>query len=166
MDQRRSTLRFIAGRLGAYLAAVVVAYVLATLTATQAVVSRLEAMGVAVPAPERLAMSVRDLAGMAGMFLPMIAFALLVGFLSAALLCHRLRRYLWPWRPLVYAAAGAVALVTIHVTLNLAFGLHPVAIARTWGGLLLQALAGAAGGVTYLSLARRGTRVHEPRAMG
>lgn len=51
MDQRRSTLRFLAGRLGAYLAAVAVAYLLATLTASQAMVSRLE--GVAVPAPWR-----------------------------------------------------------------------------------------------------------------
>jgi hypothetical protein len=164
MDQRRSTLHFLAGRLGAYLVAVAVAYLLATLTATQAVVSRLEGMGVAVPVPERLAMSLRDIAGMAGMFLPMVAFALLAAFLSAALLCHRLRHYLWSWRPLVYAAAGAVALLTIHLTLNLAFGLHPVAIARTWGGLLLQALAGAAGGLTYLSLARRGTPEHERRA--
>ena len=164
MDQRRSTLRFLAGRLGAYLAAVAVAYLLATLTATQAVVSRLEGMGVAVPVSERLAMSLRDIAGMAGMFLPMVAFALLAAFLGAALLCHRLRRYLWPWRLQVYAVAGAAALVTIHLTLNLAFGLHPVAIARTWGGLLLQALAGAAGGLTYLSLARRGTSEQEPRA--
>jgi hypothetical protein len=51
--------------------------------------------------------------------------------------------------------AGAVAVVSIHVALNLAFELTPVAVARTNGGLLLQALAGAVGGFTYISLTRK-----------
>lgn len=153
MDTRHSILRFLAGRLGAYLSAVAAGYLLATLTATQAVVSRLAAMGVDVPLAQRAAMSLQDIAGMAGMFLPMVAFALLAALLSAALLC----RWLWRWRPLVYTAAGAVALVSIHLTLNLAFGLHPVAVARSSGGLLLQAAAGGAAGFIYLYLALRWT---------
>ena len=51
--------------------------------------------------------------------------------------------------------AGAAALVCIHVTLNLALGLTPVAIARSPGGLLVQGLAGAAGGYVYTRLNAR-----------
>jgi hypothetical protein len=155
MQDPLSTVRFLAVRLGIYLSAVAVAYILATLTATQAVVSRLAAMGVNVGWADRAAMSLRDIAGMAPMFLPMVAFALLIAFLCAALLCRVLNRFLGRWRSAVYCAAGAAALVMIHVTLKLAFGLTPVAVARTAGGLALQAVAGGVGGFTYLYLARR-----------
>jgi hypothetical protein len=86
MDNLRPIIRFLAGRLGAYLLAVAIAYVLATVTATQSVVASLDGMGVAVGLADRLAMTARDIRGMAPMFLPMVAFALLVAFLSAALL--------------------------------------------------------------------------------
>ena len=51
--------------------------------------------------------------------------------------------------------AGASALVMIHLALELAFGLTPIAVARTAGGLALQGLAGGMGGLVYLYLARR-----------
>ena len=54
--------------------------------------------------------------------------------------------------------AGAVGLVAIHLLLHLAFGVTPIAIARSTGGLLLQALAGAVGGFTYLFLISRQSR--------
>lgn len=151
MEKRWSMARFLAGRLAAWLAAVAVAYSLAVLAATQAVVVRLEGMGVAVPLAERAAMSLRDLAGMAAMFLPMVAFALLAAFMCAALL----RRWLRRGRPLLYFAAGATAVVAIHLCLHLAFGITPVAAARTGAGLALQGLAGGLGGLLYPSLARR-----------
>ena len=151
MEQAQSTVRFLSVRLGIYLAAVAIAYALASLSATQVVVSRLAAMGVSVGWSERVAMSLQDLAGLAPMFLPMVAFALLVALLCAALVC----RYLARWRTALYVLAGATALVIIHVTLRLTFGLTPVAAARTAGGLVLQALAGGMGGLTYVYLARR-----------
>ena len=151
MEKTQSTVRFLSVRLGIYLAAVAIAYALASLTATQAVVSRLAAMGVSVGWSERLDMSLRDLAGLAPLFLPMVAFALLVAFLGAALLC----RYLPRWRYAVYFVAGASALVMIHLTLELAFGLTPIAVARTAGGLALQALAGGIGACAYRYLVRR-----------
>ena len=156
MEKTKSTARFLFVRLGIYLAAVAIAYGLASLSATQAVVSRLAAMGVNVGWSERLAMSLRDLAGLAPLFLPMVAFALLVAFLGAALLCHYLaRRDLARWPYAVYFVAGAGALVMLHLTLELAFGLAPIAVARTAGGLALQGLAGGMSGLVYLYLARR-----------
>lgn len=97
---------------------------------------------------DRLAMSLRDIAGMAPMFLPMVAFALLVAFMTAALLGRWLRR----WRLPLYLLAGATGLVCIHLGLHLAFGITPVAIARSGAGLLVQGIAGGVGGLTYLAL--------------
>lgn len=159
MKQWLPVLRFLAIRLVIYLSAVVVAYVVAAITATQAVVSSLDGMGVSISFPERVSMTVADLAGMAGMFLPMIAFGLLIAFMATALIC----RYKNQWRVPLYIIAGATALVCIHLALNMAFGITPVAIARTPGGLLLQAVAGAAGGLTYVLLSRsRFARMESP----
>ena len=132
-------------KLVAYLLAVFTAYLLASITATQSVIARLAEMGVDVNFAERLRMTLHDIAGMAGMFLPMIAAGFLAAFLLTALLCRWLgRRPVW-----LYILAGAVALITIHLTLNLAFGITPVAIARTTGGLLIQGVAGAVAGYFY-----------------
>ncbi len=132
-------------KLTAYLLAIIVAYLLASITATQSVIARLAEMGVDLNFADRLRMTLHDIAGMAGMFLPMIAAGFLAAFMLTALLCRWLGR-----RPVaLYILAGAVALITIHLTLNLAFVITPVAIARTTGGLLIQGVAGAVGAYLY-----------------
>jgi len=137
-------------KLAAYLLAVIVAYLLASITASQSVIARLAEMGIEVNFADRLRMTLQDIAGMAGMFLPMIAAGFLIAFLLTALLCRWLGR-----RPIaLYILAGAVALIAIHLTLNLAFGITPVAIARTMGGLAIQGLAGAVGGYFYAYINR------------
>ena len=65
--------------------------------------------------------------GMAGMFLPIIAFGLLIAFLVTALLC----RWLPNHRTGLYVLAGAAALLCIHLTLHQVLGLTPVAAARS-----------------------------------
>jgi hypothetical protein len=144
-------IRFLGTRLAIYLSAVAVAYVLASVTATQSVISSLSGMGVNLGFTERAAMTLHDIRGMAGMFLPMVAFGLLIAFMATALIC----RYLSQWRLPLYIIAGATALVCIHLALNLSFSVTPIAIARTPGGLLLQGIAGAGGGLTYLLLSKR-----------
>jgi len=144
-------IRFLAARLAIYLAAVTVAYFLASVLATQSVISSLAGMGLAVSFSDRLTMTIHDLAGMTDVFLPMIAFGLLIAFMTTALIC----RYKVRWRTPLYILAGAVALVCVHLGLELAFGVTPIAIARTPGGLLMQAFAGALGGLTYLVGLRR-----------
>jgi hypothetical protein len=59
------------------------------------------------------------------------------------------------WRLPLYIIAGATALVCVHLALNLAFSVTPIAVARTPGGILLQGIAGAAGGLTYVLLSKR-----------
>jgi len=151
MNQKSSIIRMLLGRLGAYLLAVSVAYLLGSLLATQWVVASLHGMGVTVAFADRMAMTLNDMAGMAGSYLPMVAFAFLIAFMITALLC----RWLGKRRMPLYLLAGALALVTIHLALHLAFGITPVAVARTAGGLASQALAGAAGGFIYFRLLDR-----------
>ena len=151
MNHRLYLLRFLGTRLALYLAAVIVAYLLAVITATQSVVSSLAGMGVQLDMAERLSMTLNDISGMAPMLLPLIAFGLLIAFMTTALIC----RYLSQWRVPLYALAGAVALLCIHLALHYLFSITPVAIARTPGGLAVQALAGAAGGLTYVFLSRK-----------
>jgi hypothetical protein len=148
MNDRKTILHSLLFRLGVYLLAVAVSYLLASIFATRAVVSSLAGMGVEVSLADQLTMTVQDLAGMAGMFLPMVAFALLIAFLTAALLC----RWWGQWRTPLYVLAGAVGMVTIHLMLNLAFAITPIAAARTTGGLIMQALAGAVGAYLYIYL--------------
>jgi hypothetical protein len=148
MNNWLTIIRFLGIRLAIYLAAVVVTYLLASVMATQSVISSLSGMGVDVSFTERATMTLLDIGGMVGMFLPMIAFGLLIAFMAAALICH----YWNQWRTPLYIIAGAAALVCVHLALNLAFGITPVAIARTTTGLGLQALAGAVGGYTYVYL--------------
>ena len=138
-------------KLAIYLAAVATAYLLATVTASLHVASKLADMGVSPDPGARVSMIAHDLAGMAGSFLPLIAAALLVAFLVTALLYRLLGRA----RVLLYVLAGAVALLTLHLALHAALGLTPIAIARESSGLLLQALAGAAGGLVYVLLNQR-----------
>ncbi len=141
-------IKFLGTRLAIYLSAVVVTYLLAAVAATQSVISSLAGMGVPVDLTGRLTMTLKDLVGMAGMFLPMVAFGLLIAFMATALIC----RYLRQWRIPLYTIAGATAMVCLHLALNLAFGITPVAAARTAAGLVIQGLAGAAGGLTYVLL--------------
>jgi len=138
-------------RFGLYLLAVLTAYVLASFTATQSVVSNLVSMGLEVDLVTRLSMTAKDLLGMAGTLLPMIAAGYLVAFLVVGLLLY------WrpQWRTPLYIVAGGVALIAIHLTLQLAFGITPVAIGRTVGGLLVQGAAGAVGGYVFSRLMRK-----------
>jgi hypothetical protein len=133
-------------RFGNYLLAVVIAYLLASTLATQSVVSSLGSMGVDVSLADRLSMTLKDIVGVAPAFLPMIAAGFLAAFLVAWMICHW-----WPqWRTPLYIIAGASALITIHLTLKLAFGITPIAAGRTTGGLLIQGIAGAVGGWVYI----------------
>lgn len=136
---------FMIRRLGLFLLAVLTTYVLATVASSLAVAASLRGMGVSVPANTAASMIGQDLFGMADMFLPMVAFGLLIAFMTAALIFRILARV----RILLYLLAGATAMICMHVLLHLAFGITPVAAARSMPGLALQALAGAAGGVLY-----------------
>jgi hypothetical protein len=155
MSEPITTLQFLVRKLGAFMASVLVTYALAVAGATSAVVISLRGMGVGVPLPTATGMLGRDLTGMASMFLPMVAFGLLIAFMTTALI----RRYLKRWPMALYILAGATAVTCIHLGLQAAFGITPIAVARSAGGLASQALAGAIGGALYFTLSSRIPRV-------
>jgi hypothetical protein len=134
--------------LSAWALAVLLAYSLATLFATQSVISHLADMGIPLSLGERLLMSAKDQLGMTSLFLPLIAVGMLIAMLVAGLLGrHNPRR-----RTHLFMLAGAVAMLSIHLALHWSFDITPVAIARSPLGLLSQPLAGAAGGYLFTRL--------------
>lgn len=136
--------------LGGYLLAVLVSYTLASFFSTQSVVSSLSGLGVTLSWPERLRMGVQDLAGMSGIFLPVIAAAFALALPVAAWLSRRRPA----WRKPLFALAGAAGLVAVHLSLKAAFDIVPIAGARSALGLAAQALAGAAGAYSYAACRR------------
>lgn len=137
-------------RIGSFVLAVAVTYLLAVISASQHVAASLEGMGAEVDLGTRLQMIVHDLGGMATSFLPMLVIGFVIAFLVAALLLRWLPRY----RYLLYGLAGAAAVATIHLALQAAFDITPVAVARSTGGLIVQALCGAVGGYLYARTSR------------
>jgi len=126
----------------AWLLAILMAYVLATLAASQSVAAQLADMGVPLSFAERLQMSGKDLLGMTGLFLPLIAVGMTIALCVAAWLGRRQPQR----RTVLFMLAGAVAMLSIHLALQWSFDITLVAVARSHLGMLSQALAGAVGG--------------------
>lgn len=131
----------------AFSAAVLVTAILASVFSTQVVVAGLQGIGVDVPAAKRVAMTFSDLPILA-MFVPGAAACLLPAFLVAGLFAAHtpLPRVAW------FILAGASAFVVELKIIEALLGLMPIGGARSANGLALQALAGAAGGWTYVRL--------------
>ncbi|HLF30631.1 MAG TPA: hypothetical protein VI566_06330 [Xanthomonadales bacterium] len=136
--------------LGRYILAVLVSYTLASLFSTQSVVASLGSLGVTVTWPERMRMGLQDLAGMRGVFLPVIAAAFALALPVASWLGRRRPT----WRKHLFALAGAVGLIAVHLSLKAAFDIIPIAGARSALGLAAQALAGAVGGYMFTVFGR------------
>jgi len=132
--------------ISAYLLAVLVTYVSAAVLATQSVMARLADMGVVVPLADRLKTTGLDLLGMAPMYVPIIAVAFLVALPVAALV----GKFRPDWRWFGYPLAGGTAILVVHLALELAFSISPVAATRTALGLTGQALCGVLGGWVFL----------------
>lgn len=128
-----------------YLLAVLLSYILASIFSTQSVFSSLASMGVPIGPGDRLRGSLHDLVGMAGLLLPVIA----AGFAIALPVAGFLGRRSPARRTALFTLAGALALLTIHYSIEAAFGIKFIAGARTIAGLSSQALAGAVGGFAF-----------------
>ncbi|MBT8135820.1 MAG: hypothetical protein KJO54_02275 [Gammaproteobacteria bacterium] len=147
-----------ARRVTVFLLALFVTYVLAASAATQSVLMRLREMGIRITLDHRLSATGHDLIGMATSFLPLLALGLLLAFVVTGWI----NRWFEGWRVALYVLAGAVAVIAVHAGLKLALDITPVAAARTTGGLMIQAAAGAAGGLIYgLSTNAPGAVLHD-----
>ncbi len=137
--------------LKAYIASVFIAYLLASVAATQVVLSHVSAMGVGVSPADRLFASLHDLLGLASSYLVLIAAAFALAMPVAAGLCRRLPHQ----RALLYALAGFTAIVALHMIMKAVLGVSGIAATRSLPGLLSQGAAGAVGGLCFHLLTPR-----------
>ena len=138
----------------AFIPAVLLAYLLASVISTQITLSQVEAMGLDVTLGTRLTTTFGDIAGMASSYLPLITVAFALGLPVAG----GLGRLLPAQRAVLYMLAGLVAIVALHTIMKAALGISGIAATRSLPGLLSQGLAGAAGGYCFHLLSRAGTQ--------
>ena len=100
--------------IGGYLAAVVVAYVLASIASTQSVLANLTEMGVSIDLSTRFAAIGHDLLGLLTIYLPIIALAFLIAWPVTALIVRWLPRL----RTAGYVLAGFAAIIAAHLILK------------------------------------------------
>ncbi len=135
----------------ALLLATLAATVLASFMQTQNLISRLNGVGADIGIGARLGTAVYDLRH----FAPQYFLGILAGFLVAflvGLLLYRLAKF---GRPVVFAVAGAAAILAFLLGSKEAFfGVQLVGGARDLVGLLFQLLAGAIGGLIFARLTR------------
>ena len=132
---------------------ILLAYVVGSVLGTQVVLSNVASMGLDVTLAMRLSSSLSDLSGLLGTLLPLMAIALLPGWL---ILDWIGRRPTMNVAPAWYVLTGAAGIAILHLALNWAFGVDVFAPARTMLGLLGQAVAGGLGGQAVVLSRRRG----------
>lgn len=130
---------------------VLLAYVAGSVLGTQVVLNNVASMGLEVTLAMRWSSSLSDVSELAGTLLPLMAIALLPGWLILNWLG---RRQTTSVASAWYILTGAMGIAVLHPTLNWVFGVDVFAPARTMPGLLGQALAGGLGGVA-VALSRR-----------
>ena len=136
--------------LKAFLAAVLLTFLLASILATQSVLAQVQAMGLHVGWDTRLLTTGQDIIGMASSYLVLISVAFIIALPVASWLARRFPGQ----RALLFVLAGFVAMLALHLALQSALGIHVVAATRSLPGLLGQCLAGAVGGYCYSKLRR------------
>lgn len=135
-----------------YLLAVVTCTLAASLVQTQFNLAAIAEVGAPISLVDRLRVTGQDLIGFTPTFGPIVAVGFLVAFLVTALI----RRYWAVAAAPLYALAGATAIGTILIALQLAFGITTLAAARGAFGVICLLLTGALGGWTF-AIAGRGT---------
>ena len=128
-----------------YFLSVIVAYVLGSIFATQFVLDKLTDLGQQISLIDRVMVTAKDVIGLSGTYLPLIAIALALAFPIARFLAGLggLARSSW------FVFAGLAALIALHIIMKAVLGLTGIAATRTLAGLLSQGLAGAIAGAFY-----------------
>lgn len=134
----------------AWLIASVATYLAGSVLMTQVVLGSLARFDIPVDIGARASMTLFDIGGLASSYLPLVAIALLLGFLVAALLA----RVKPGWRQGLYLLAGASSVGTMIGIMTLTFGMNPLAGARGAVGVGLQMLAGLLGGLVFLRVSK------------
>ena len=136
--------------LKAFFPAVLLAYLVASVFATQSNLGNLQMLGMDVGLADRAGATLHDLICMASSYLLLILVAFVLGLPVAA----GLTRLLPSQRAFLYALAGFTAIVALHLIMKAALGVSGIAATRTTAGLIGQGAAGAIGGLCFHWLSR------------
>jgi len=128
-----------------FFAAVIAAYLLGAIFISQGNIASIIAMDFDVSVAQRFEAALHDVMHMTNIYLPVIAVSYFVSMPVARLII----KYVPQQRAILYALAGAVGLVAIHLIMKMVLGLTGIAATRTFVGLLAQAIAGGVGGYLF-----------------
>lgn len=132
--------------LGGFFLAVIITYIAGAVFISQGNLAQVAALGLEVTMGIRIDAAVHDVSNMYGIYLPVVAVALLIALPVARLVI----RFLPSARLIGYTLAGFVALLATHLIMAAVFnGIVGIAPARFIDGLLLQGIAGALGGLAF-----------------
>lgn len=138
----------------AFFPAVIGAYLLGSVLATQVILAKVSSLGLPVTLRDRLHATGHDVLGMATSYLPLM----LIAFLVAIPVAVYLGRLLPKREALLFTLAGVVAVIALHLTMKAVLGLNGVAAVREWHGLVLQGVAGGLGGYLFFVFTGRAVR--------
>mgnify|MGYP001068334362 FL=1 len=125
-----------------FIFAVLVTYLAGTLFISQVNLASIIELGMVVDISVRIDAALHDLTHMYDIYLPVVVVALLIAFSVAT----GIIKFVPDLRLFGYVLAGFVGLVAIHVIAKMVLGMTGIAATRSLAGLLLQGVAGAAGG--------------------
>lgn len=138
-------------RVLAWILAVTVTVVLGVAFQTQNVIARLGEIGANVTIGERLSMTGYDIFHLGSMY----GIFILIAFFLAFLVGGTVFRFAKFGRHLIYAVAGAIAILAMLFAMkNAFFDVHLIAGARDGIGIAMQMLAGAIGGFVFALISR------------
>lgn len=134
-----------------FLLAAIVSFVLASISHTQFVLFELSKVGVEIDVGTRISAILQDLVGFLPAFAPVITIGLLIGFSLVTWLRKRYKlRFRW-----LYPLAGAVTLLSIHALMHPILEITLIAGARSVAGLIMQMVAGFAGGAIFYTVRKK-----------
>ena len=138
-----------------FFAAVIAAYVLGAIFISQGNIASIIALDFDVSVAQRFEAALHDVTHMTNIYLPVIAVSYFVSMPVARFII----KYVPQQRAILYALAGAVGLVAIHLIMKMVLGLTGIAATRTVVGLLAQAIAGGLGGYLFHVISMKRTDV-------
>lgn len=139
-------------RFKALIFAALITVVLGVILQTQMVIASLNDLGANIGLGQSLSMTAYDIFYLGKPYGVLILIALLIAFLVGGLV-YRFAKFS---RPVIYTIAGGTAIfVMLFAMKNVFFGVHLIAGASDTFGILLQIIAGMAGGFVFAHLSRK-----------
>lgn len=137
-----------------FIVACLATFVLASIAHSQFVLAELIRVGVEVSLDDRISMTLSDLLGLLPGYGAIIALSLLLGFL----IMQAVSKWLMPLPDYRFIIGGFLAICCALLAMYPIFNVTLIAGARSEAGILVQAVAGAVGGLVFMLLRRNASQ--------